>query len=112
MRLHHGKEPMITITIGGEAKDLSDASESWINQQIQRLRHAGHNPCVQVVVNTPGVNVALVTPGCAGGGGGGRAPNENERRILDLWHKLHLDETSFSGGNVVAFLKQLKSWVA
>jgi hypothetical protein len=101
---------MISIRIGGEVKNFADASESWINPQIQQQRHAGQNVCVQVTINIPGLNVSLATPGCSGGGGGGRAPNDTEREVLELWHKRGLDETSFTGGNLVAFLKQLKRW--
>ena len=103
---------MITIRIGNETRDYANASESWVNQQLQQASHSGQKVCVSVTINTGGINLVLATPGCGGGGGGGRAPNATEREVLDLWHQRHLDEAAFGSGNVVAFLKQLKRWVA
>lgn len=100
---------MVTIRIGSETKSLGDASESWVNQAIQQQRHSGFNPCVEVNINVPGINVRLETPGCGtGGGGGGRPATSKEREVLDLWHKRGLDDSSFASGNVVAFLKQVQ----
>jgi hypothetical protein len=104
---------MITIRIGNETKNFSDYTESWINQQIQRQQHHGQNVCVQVTINVPGLDLPLSTPGCGGGrGGGGRLANEKEREVLDLWHKLGLDQATCTIGNLIAFLKQLKRWVS
>ena len=46
--------------------------------------------------------------GQVGGAGGGRQPNRYEKKVFDLWKKLHLHEESFSGGNVIAFLNQVQ----
>jgi len=35
--------------------------------------------------------------------------NTQEEKIYDLWEKHRLDEADFSGGNLVAFLKQLSN---
>jgi hypothetical protein len=51
----------------------------------------------------------LSTPACAVNGGGGRAPNPEEKAIFDLWKKHGLNQMDFSGGNVIAFFKQLKN---
>lgn len=100
---------MVTVRIGDETRDLFEASESWINQQIARRRADGQNICVEVLINKSGLNLRLATPGCsAGGGGGGRAPNSNENEILDLWKRRGLNDNAFTGGNLVAFLKQLQ----
>ena len=87
------------------------ASESWINDQLNRRRRDGQNVCVQVSVQAGGVQLVLSTPGC-GGGGGGRQATPREMDILDLWNKLHLNQAGFTGGNLVAFLKQLGRLVA
>jgi len=51
--------------------------------------------------------MTLTTPGCVTGGGGGRAPNANEREIFQLWNERRLNDIDFTGGNLVAFLAQL-----
>jgi hypothetical protein len=99
---------MITVRIGDEKRNLSDASESWINQQINRRRADGQSICVEVVINTGGLSLRLATPGCGSGVGGGRPPNANEAEVIDLWNKRGLNESDFTGGAVVAFLKQLQ----
>lgn len=98
---------MITIRIGNETKNYSDATESWIAQQVNRRRQDGQNICVDILINTSGLNIRLTTPGC-GGGGGGRQPTDREQRLFDLWGKHGLNGANFTGGNLVAFLKQLK----
>lgn len=97
---------MITVRIGEDTRALSDASESWINEQLSRRHRDGQNVCVEVAINTSGLNIRLATPGC-GGGGGGRLPNQNERGVLDLWSRHRLNTASFTGGELIAFLKQL-----
>lgn len=95
------------MRIGDETRALSDASESWINEQLSRRHRDGQNVCVAVVINTSGVNIPLTTPGCGSGGGGGRPPNQNERAVIDLWNRHRLNTASFTGGELIAFLKQL-----
>ena len=98
---------MITVTIGSELRRFEDVSEQWINQQIHRRRQDNVASCVAVSINLPPLNMVLTTPGCKGGGGG-RPPNEREKQIFDLWHRLGLNDERFTGANVVAFLKQLR----
>ena len=99
---------MVSIRIGNEQRNLDEIDESWINQQINRRRAAGQTVCVQVTVNSGNLNLTLSTPTCAGIGGGGRAPNLDEREVFDLWAKLGLNDARFTGGELVAFLKQLR----
>jgi hypothetical protein len=99
----------VTIRIGNETRDLSSVSESWITEQVNRRQAAGQDVCVQVSIHTDAIQVALTTPGCGGGGGGGiRRPNPNEQDVFELWNKRGLNASGFTGGNVVAFVKQLK----
>lgn len=97
---------MFTVTINGETRDAADVPESWINQQINRRQKDALPVCVRVAIKTSGVDLALATPGC-GDGAGGRQPNPNEMEIIELWRKRGLNDPDFSGGNLVAFLKQL-----
>lgn len=95
---------MISIQIGSEEKELSSASESWINQAING---ADAPVCVRVTIMQPGVDMVLTTPTCARGLGNSRGPNEKEEFIFDLWNKRGLNSTGFRGGNLIAFLAQV-----
>ena len=100
---------MITVRIAGQERHWGapdDAEESWIAQQITRRRAAGERVCATVGIITSYVNVGLSTPGCAFGGGG-RPPNADEARIIDLWAKRGLNDPDFSPGSLIAFLRQL-----
>lgn len=103
---------MITVQIGGSGeRRLEETDESWINQQINRRRDEGQPVCVRVTITTTSLNLALTTPGCAGTGGGGRAPNQREQQVFELWEQRRLNTTDFSSGNLVAFLKQLQRMI-
>lgn len=99
---------VITVKIGNEERLLSEIDAQWINQQIHRRRADGHSVCVRVQILHENLDMVLSTPNCATGGGG-RAPNRFEQVIFDLWQKLGLNDVNFTGGNVVAFLNQLKN---
>lgn len=98
-----------TITIGSAQLPLEQVDESWINQQINRRRADGAIVCVQVNIGEDDVRVLLRTPSCGSSGGGGwRPPNAREQRILELWNERGLNSPDFTGGNVVAFLHQVR----
>lgn len=97
----------IRIVIGTSERDLNDASESWINEQINRRKADGLPVCVKVLIDKPGIKMSLSTPTCQQSGGGGRPPNADEHKIFQLWERLHLGTDKFTGGNLIAFLKQL-----
>lgn len=98
---------MITISIGPERRTIDEADEAGITQQINRRRSDGAVVCVQVQIREADVNMTLATPTCAGGPGG-RPPNARERQIFELWAQRGLDQTDFTGGGVVAFLRQVR----
>jgi len=61
-----------------------------------------------VLIDGNPVNLALATPTCASrGGGGGRPLNTKEQGVAALWEQLHLNTQEFTGGNLVAFLRQV-----
>jgi hypothetical protein len=103
---------MVSVCIAGVSRQLEDASESWITQQIERRRRDGIAVCVQVTIQLSGLSMILSTPGCAVGGGGGRAPNTNEREMFALWDKLGLNHPDFAPGKLIAFLKQFRRLAA
>ncbi len=103
---------MITIRIGDTVRNLEDVrniDESWINQQINRRREDGLSVCVRISIKEGSFNIALSSSGCASSGGGGRLPNREEQTVFDLWEKVGMNKTDFHGGNLVAFLKQMRS---
>lgn len=99
---------MITIKIGNEERHLNEIDSQWINQQINRRRANGQSVCVRVIISHENLDMALSTPSCASGGGD-RVPNRFEQAIFNIWQKLGLNDVNFTGGNVVAFLNQLKN---
>jgi hypothetical protein len=103
---------MIKIKIGPDERKLEDASESWINQQINRLRKEQERVCVRVRIKHNSVNVLLASRECAPSGGIPRPPNPKEEKILDLWEKRGLNSPDFHAGQVIAFLKQVRTLLA
>jgi hypothetical protein len=98
---------MINVTIGGMTVPAEKASEGWVNQMIVEARKQGAQPCVRVNVDTPDAQLALSPPGCGGGFGGGRLPNQREKRILDAWNRRGMATGQFSPGEFRAFLNDL-----
>jgi hypothetical protein len=98
----------IKVQIGTNERDISNMESNWVNEQINRRKKDGVSVCVRVSINQRDINIKLATKACQGGRSvGGRTPNNHEKEIFDLWNKLHLNRESFSGGNLVAFLKQI-----
>ncbi len=100
---------MVKIKIGEYERVLEEADEQWINQQINQRRSAGENVCVIVTIQETNLNLMLSTPTCGGHGfGAGRPLNSQESRILDLWKDRRMNQQDFTGGNLIAFLHQLR----
>ncbi|BCT93529.1 hypothetical protein LYSHEL_25530 [Lysobacter helvus] len=98
------------IRIGEQSRPLSEASNDWINSQISGRQKDGP-VCVQIQLTSPMVNVTLTTGACkgsVGGGGGRRAPNEQERELLDAWEARGLNATTFNHGKLVSFINSLR----
>ncbi|TSA41593.1 MAG: hypothetical protein D4R57_00380 [Verrucomicrobiales bacterium] len=98
---------MIKIQIGNNERELGEASDSWIAQHVQERRRDHQSVCVKVILNCAGLNFALATPPC-GGGGGGWQPNCREQSVIELWQSCHLNRIDWAVGNLIAFLKQLR----
>jgi hypothetical protein len=97
----------IRIQIGTSERDISDIEPNWVNEQITRRKKDGVPICVHVSIKQEEINISLTTNDCPKGGGGGRPPTKREIEIFHLWDKLHLNQKSFSAGNLVAFLKRI-----
>lgn len=99
---------MIRVRIEDVERELSSVSENWVNQQINRRRADGQSVCARVIIRQDQLNMTLSTPGYPKGSGG-RPPNRYEEQVFDLWGKRGLNKEQFTCGNLIAFLKQLKS---
>lgn len=106
------KKMAVTVKIGGgEEQVLSDVTERWIIDQITRRRQDSVEVCVVVRIEMAGINLRLTTPACSSAGGGGRPPNNREEEIINLWNERKLNSADFTGGNVIAFLQQLRRFI-
>jgi hypothetical protein len=99
---------MATITIGGDERELGQASAGWIRDQVRALRSRGMPVCVQVSIHSELINALLSTPACAPSNPATREPNAEERRILDLWRKRGMDSEDFDVGQLIAFVNEIK----
>ncbi|MBI4547535.1 MAG: hypothetical protein HY707_06135 [Ignavibacteriae bacterium] len=73
--------------------------------KLQDAKKDGLAICVHLKINDAERNMLLTTPDCPSGVGG-RAPNPAEREIIELWEKRGMNNQNFTGGNLIAFLKQ------
>lgn len=103
---------MIKIRIGEVEREFEDVEEGWINQQVNRCQAEGLEVCVKVFIKKKDIDLILSTPTCGSRYGGSRQPNSTETRIIDLWNERGLNQKDFTGGNLVAFIKQLKRLLA
>lgn len=99
---------MVTIRIGSDVRSLEDVDESWINQQVGGRQHEGAPVCVEVRIQEGMLDLRLTTRACGSSGPGGRRPRPDEAEIIRIWDRFRLGSDDFSGGNVVAFIKQLR----
>lgn len=101
----------VHVKIGSDERALGDVDPNWINQEINQRRRDGESVCVIVRIQTDRLDMVLRTPTCGPTGGGGRQATAEERRVFDLWDKRGLNQSTFNGGNLVAFLEQLDSFL-
>lgn len=102
---------MVTVSIAGIERDVSNADDGWINENISRRLEAGQLVCVEVSIREPEINICLRTPTCVSSSGGGRKPNRLEQQIVDLWTKHRLNTRDFTKHDINSFLSQLKTLV-
>lgn len=99
---------MSYIRIGDDQRNIADADEQWLNEQLRRRKAAGANTCIQIALKTSSIDILLSTPECGGGGGGGRAPTAQEKMLFDEWAKRGLNRGGYSLGDVISFLQQVR----
>ena len=100
---------MVTVIIGNSERGIDGATMSWLSEQILRRRNDRTSVCVKVSIKTDGLNILLTTPGCSGGASGGRTPNTEENKILQLWERRGMDRDNFEIAELNAFLKDIRS---
>ena len=98
----------IRIRIDEVEHDLEQADEHWVISQIEQRKRDNGQVCVQILINEGGLNMRLLSADCNVGGEGGRPPTNQEQEIFDLWDQHVLRGQDIVGGQVVAFLKQLR----
>jgi len=102
---------LIKIHIGNNERQFDDVyniDESWINQQINKRKEDKEKVCVRVYIKNELIDILLTTLACGRGERGGRKPIPRETEIFNLWERRGLNEEIFSGGNLIAFFKQLR----
>lgn len=98
---------MFSVWINDQQRDGVD--EGWIARTIQGLRHDGEDVCVRISVKASGLDLAVSAGACPPGGGGGREPTANERRIFELWDACGLQgQADFAPGQLIQCLKRLE----
>lgn len=107
-----GEKKMIEIQINGSKISIDENYESWVNQQINNRRKEGQIVCVRVFIKEDHLDLILSSRECPLMGKPKRSPlNNQEKAILDLWNKCKLNTSDFHGGNLIAFLKQVRRYL-
>lgn len=102
----------VTVQVGDTTLDLSEVTQSWLDDQISRRKRDNAPLCVIVRVQEAGLDVILATQACNSGGGGGvRAPYPREKQIIDLWNERNLSPGDFSAGHFYSFIQHLRRLV-
>jgi hypothetical protein len=96
----------IWVRIGNDEREYSERENSWINEQIRRRRAEEGEVCVQVKIDHGAIQLVLFTSDCRLGGRGGHL-NRVQNDVFELWKQMHLNEKDFTGGNLIAFLRQV-----
>ncbi len=97
---------MIEVQIGSIKKNLEEVNAGWINEQLARRRRDDEPVCVQVFIDKSPLNMRLATPDCPSRVGG-RAATPRENNIFELWERHRMNDSNFTGGNLMAFLRQV-----
>lgn len=100
---------MIRIEINETRQDVADINPGWINEQIRKRQDDGVPICVKIFIQEGNVDLVLSCGDCGSqGGGGGRAPNSDEKRIFGLWDEFGCKEKPINPGKITAFLNRVK----
>lgn len=106
---------MATVHVGPKEIgpfDLRSIPSSEINRAISNRVADGKDPCIKVLFDEgPLSGWGVQTQNCGGGGGGGGTPSGRKQKILDVWGERVTSQPEVRGGQVTAFLKQIRGVV-
>lgn len=103
---------MVTVRINEGTRKLAEADAQWITQQINGRRRDQQLVCVAVLIDEPRIQLHPATPTCGGRRIiSGRRLTREEEMVFALWERYGLNSHHFSGGQVNAFLEQLRRLV-
>ena len=101
---------MISIKIGNVERKFDSIDSDWINQQISNRRRAGEPVCVQVIIISGNINIALRTDGCPKGQFVERPINDQEKEIFEFWERLGLKNSKFHPQLLIDFLQKMHDY--
>lgn len=96
-----------SVTIGDTTRDLGDVDNAWLAQQITGVRRTTGSVCVVIRLGGE-VDLTLAAGDCPRGRGGGRELTWDERRIVDEWTRLDLNDPDFAIGKLGQFFRFLE----
>ena len=95
------------MSVGQQKVEFGNLEEKWLHGEVRRQQPLGP-VCVRVEIRQGDVTLIFATRACAGGGGV-RDYNRQEQGVIQRWRELGLDADSWTSGNLLAFLKSLRS---
>ena len=101
---------MVSIRIGNSERKFDSIDSDWINQQINNRRRAGEPVCVQILINSDDINIALMTDGCAQGQFVERSITKKEKEIFNLWERMGLKRPDIQPNTLIDFLLKLHNY--
>ena len=102
---------MVTIDICGLRRPAEQATDGGVRDQLHRRRADCQDPWVIVEIRTGTANMTLATPNCPMAGGGGRRPNDIERRIFELWDRCGMGRPGFGPSDLMSFLSRILGYM-
>lgn len=96
----------VEFGIDGEFEQLTHDSAAQIANRINRIR-MDHNPCFQVRISSPQIDLGLSTPSCAIRGGSRRQLGREEAEIFELWKSKNLNNDAYPADGAASFVKEM-----
>jgi hypothetical protein len=98
---------MKRIRICEAEHDLDNVDPSWIRKHVEDLRNQGSPVCVEINLHSGSVRMILATPACGPTSAKRTEANRQERKILELWRKKHLNTDDFHVRDLIDFVERI-----